>query len=63
MARIARNQTDSHGHQDYSDPVHPARMNLELILKTIPDACRRMGMRPEGITLDVLCKFVLESAL
>lgn len=55
--------TDSHNDQDYSDPGHPARMNLELILETIPDACRRMGMRPEGITLDALCKLVLDSAL
>ena len=55
--------TDSHNDQDYSDPGHAARMNFELILKTIPDACRRMGMRPEGITLDALCKLVLESAL
>ena len=54
--------TDSHNDRDYSYPGHPARMNLELIFKTIPDACRRIGMRPEGITLDALCKLVRKSA-
>lgn len=54
--------TDSHNDQEYRDPDHPARLNLELILRTIMDTCRRMGLRPEGITLDALCRLVGEDA-
>lgn len=54
--------TDSHNDQEYRDPDHPARLNLELILRTIVDTCCRMGMRPEGITLDALCRLVLEDS-
>ncbi|MDE2888120.1 MAG: hypothetical protein OXR72_07875 [Gemmatimonadota bacterium] len=52
--------TDSHNDQDYLNTQHPARLNLERILGTILDTCTRMGMRPEGITLDALCRQVLE---
>ncbi|MCY3765512.1 MAG: hypothetical protein OXH06_08800 [Gemmatimonadetes bacterium] len=54
--------TDSHNDQEYRDPDHPARLNLGLILRTIMDTCCRMGLRPEGITLDALCRLVLEDA-
>ncbi len=54
--------TDSHNDQEYLDPEHPARLNLELILRTIQDACARRGMRPEGITLDALCRLVLDDS-
>ena len=54
--------TDSHNDQEYRDPDHPARLNLELILRTIMDTCCRMGLRPEGITLDALCRLVGEDA-
>lgn len=55
--------TDSHNDQEYFDPDHSARLNFELILSTIRDTCRQMGMRPEGITLDALCKLVLEDSV
>ena len=51
--------TDSHNDQDYSDPGHPARQNLELILRSIGDFCEQMEMLPVGITLDALCELVL----
>ena len=51
--------TDSHNDQDYSDPGHPARQNLELILRSIGDFCEQMEMIPVGITLDALCELVL----
>lgn len=54
--------TDSHNDQEYLDPEHPARLNLELILGTIQDTCARTGMLPEGITLDALCSLVLENS-
>ncbi len=54
--------TDSHNDQEYRDPDHPARLNLELILRTIMDTCCRMGLRQEGITLDALCRLVGDDA-
>ena len=54
--------TDSHNDQEYLDPKHPARLNFELILNSIRDTCTQMGLRPEGITLDALCRLVLEDA-
>jgi len=51
--------TDTHNDQDYSDPKHPARQNLELILRSIQDFCKELDMKPVGITLDALCELVL----
>ena len=51
--------TDTHNDQDYSDLEHPARRNLELILRSVRDLSEQMEMHPVGITLDALCKLVL----
>ena len=52
--------TDTHNDQDYSDPEHPARQNLELILQSLQEFCKEMDMLPVGITLDALCELVLK---
>lgn len=44
--------TDTHNDQDYTDPGHPARRNLEVILTSIRDLCAKMDMEPVGVTLD-----------
>ena len=51
--------TDTHNDQDYTDPAHPARRNLERILASIQACCEEMDMQPVGITLDRLCDLVL----
>ena len=52
--------TDTHNDQDYSDSEHPARQNLELILRSIQDFCKEMDLKPVGITVDALCELVLK---
>ena len=57
--RFATIVTDTHNDQDYSNPEHPARQNLELIFRSIRDFCAEMDRQPVGITLDALCELVL----
>lgn len=51
--------TDTHNDQDYTDPGHPARVNLDLILRSVREFCEEMEMQPVGVTLDTLCSLVL----
>ena len=53
--------TDTHNNQDYSDPEHPARLNLEFILKLLKSLCEDMGVKPVGSTLSQVCDIVLEN--
>lgn len=50
---------DTHNDQDYTDPDHPARQNLVLILDSIVSSCRAMDMRPVGATIETICDLVL----
>ncbi len=59
MPRFPVIVTDTHNDQDYSDLEHPARRNLELILRSIRDNCKQMEMQTVGVTLDALCDRVL----
>jgi len=51
--------TDTHNDQDYSNPRHPARLNLDTVLDSIESFCANMGLQPTGCTLDTLCDLVL----
>ena len=59
LPRFGTIVADSHNDQDYSDPEHPARRNLEVIIRSIRDICKQMEMRAVGVTLDALCDRVL----
>jgi hypothetical protein len=50
---------DTHNDQDYNDPNHLARQNLELILETIVSTCAAMDMQPVGATVEMICDLVL----
>ena len=50
--------TDTHNDQDYTDADHPARRNLDCILKSIRTFCDERRMQPVGIALDALCDLV-----
>jgi peptidoglycan/xylan/chitin deacetylase (PgdA/CDA1 family) len=50
---------DTHNDQDYSDPEHPARKNLDAIFDSIERFCADMGLEPTGCTLATLCEMVL----
>jgi hypothetical protein len=50
---------DTHNDQDYTDPNHPARKNLELTLETIVSTCDAMDMNPIGATVETICDLVL----
>jgi hypothetical protein len=49
---------DTHNDQDYTDPNHPARRNLELVLDSIVSLCAQMDMRPVGATAATICDLV-----
>jgi hypothetical protein len=53
--------TDTHNDQDYSNPKHPARLNLDLILSSIKSLCADMNMRPIGSTLNNICDLILSA--
>jgi len=50
---------DTHNDQDYFDPQHAARMNLDLILGSVESLCEEMDLRPVGATLESMCDLVL----
>lgn len=50
---------DTHNDQDYADPDHPARLNLQLILDAIAADCLALDLRPQGVTLADLCDAIL----
>ncbi len=47
--------TDTHNDQDYSQGDHPARVNLDLTLRSIERCCAEVGVRPVGATVARLC--------
>lgn len=56
---IATIVLDTHNDQDYSDPAHPAKRNLELILDSVESLCAELGMPFKGATLEQICDLVL----
>lgn len=46
---------DTHNDQDYTDPEHPATVNLRLILDTIATLSARMDINATGATLESMC--------
>ena len=50
---------NTHNDKDYSNPGHPASVNMRLILDAIASSCAQMGLRPVGITVEDLCALVL----
>ena len=51
--------TDTHNDQDYSDPGHPASLNLALILDCLESFCGQFNVRAVGSTIGALCDLVL----
>ena len=47
--------TDTHNNEDYSNPKHPARLNLDFILDSIRSLCAERGVRPVGVSLSDIC--------
>ena len=50
--------TDTHNDQDYTDPDHTSRRNLDTILNAIVTGCDVRKLTPTGITIDRLCDLV-----
>jgi len=52
---------DTHNDQEYSDPTHPSRRNLELILETTIAHARILGLHPRGATIQTVCDVVRDA--
>ena len=50
---------DTHNDQDYSDPDHPASVNLAVILDAIASRCAELRLRPVGCTVADVCDRIL----
>ncbi len=51
--------TDTHNDQDYTDPDHPASVNLKIVLDSIEVFSKEMEMWSVGVTLEGVCDLVL----